>query len=141
MYTLTKRDADQVATFLSANGIRAVAYSGDQDPDERIATEDRLLANDVKAVVATSALGMGYDKADLAFVVHYQAPGSVVSYYQQVGRAGRGVEHADVVLLRGAEDRRIQDFFIEQSFPPASAWTRCWPSSGPPVRRAARRGS
>jgi ATP-dependent DNA helicase RecQ len=117
VYTLTKRDADQVATFLSANGIRAVAYSGDQDPDERIATEDRLLANDVKAVVATSALGMGYDKADLGFVVHYQAPGSVVSYYQQVGRAGRGVEHADVVLLRGAEDRRIQDFFIEQSFP------------------------
>ena len=117
VYTLTKRDADQVATFLSANGIRAVAYSGDQDPDERVATEDRLLANDVKAVVATSALGMGYDKADLGFVVHYQAPGSVVSYYQQVGRAGRGVEHADVVLLRGAEDRAIQDFFIEQSFP------------------------
>jgi ATP-dependent DNA helicase RecQ len=117
VYTLTKRDADQVATFLSANGIRAVAYSGDQDSDERIATEDRLLANDIKAVVATSALGMGYDKADLGFVVHYQAPGSVVSYYQQVGRAGRGVEHADVVLLRGAEDRSIQDFFIEQSFP------------------------
>jgi ATP-dependent DNA helicase RecQ len=117
VYTLTKRDADQVATFLSANGIRAVAYSGDQDPDDRIATEDQLLANDIQAVVATSALGMGYDKADLGFVVHYQAPGSVVSYYQQVGRAGRGVEHADVVLLRGAEDRRIQDFFIEQSFP------------------------
>jgi ATP-dependent DNA helicase RecQ len=60
---------------------------------------------------------MGYDKADLSFVVHYQAPGSVVSYYQQVGRAGRGVDHADVVLLRGGEDRRIQDFFIEQAFP------------------------
>ncbi len=60
---------------------------------------------------------MGYDKADLTFVVHYQAPGSVVSYYQQVGRAGRGVEYADVVLLRGGEDRRIQDFFIEQAFP------------------------
>ena len=61
---------------------------------------------------------MGYDKPDLGFVVHYQAPGSVISYYQQVGRAGRGVEHADVVLLRGREDRRIQDFFIEQAFPP-----------------------
>ena len=60
---------------------------------------------------------MGYDKADLTFVVHYQAPGSVVSYYQQIGRAGRGVEHADIVLLRGGEDRRIQDFFIEQAFP------------------------
>ena len=60
---------------------------------------------------------MGYDKSDLSFVVHYQAPGSVVSYYQQVGRAGRGVDHADIVLLRGGEDRRIQDFFIEQAFP------------------------
>jgi ATP-dependent DNA helicase RecQ len=117
VYTLTKRDADQVAEFLNANGVAALAYSGDQDGDARVATEQRLLANDVKAVVATSALGMGYDKPDLGFVVHYQAPGSVVAYYQQVGRAGRGVEHADVVLLRGQEDRRIQDFFIEQSFP------------------------
>src|SRR6202161_922693 len=66
---------------------------------------------------AWSAWCMGYDKSDLPFVVHYQAPGSVVSYYQQVGRAGRGVQHADVVLLRGGEDERIQDFFIEQSFP------------------------
>ena len=82
-----------------------------------MAVEDRLLRNEVKAVVATSALGMGYDKPDLGFVVHYQAPGSVVAYYQQVGRAGRGVERAEVVLLRGAEDRRIQDFFIEQAFP------------------------
>jgi ATP-dependent DNA helicase RecQ len=118
VYTLTKRDAEQVAAFLSANGISALAYSGEQQTDDRIAAEERLLRNEVKAVVATSALGMGYDKADLTFVVHYQAPGSVVSYYQQVGRAGRGVEHADIVLLRGGEDRRIQDFFIEQAFPP-----------------------
>jgi ATP-dependent DNA helicase RecQ len=117
VYTLTKRDSEQVAEFLNANGIAALAYTGEQDTEDRITTEDRLLRNDVKAVVATSALGMGYDKADLTFVVHYQAPGSVVSYYQQVGRAGRGVEHADVVLLRGGEDRRIQDFFIEQAFP------------------------
>jgi len=117
VYTLTKRDAEQVASFLVANDIPAVAYSGDQDTASRIATEDRLLRNELKAVVATSALGMGYDKADLTFVVHFQAPGSVVSYYQQVGRAGRGVDHADVVLLRGDEDRKIQDFFIEQAFP------------------------
>ncbi|HEY4279916.1 MAG TPA: DEAD/DEAH box helicase [Conexibacter sp.] len=117
VYTLTKRDAEQVASFLVANGISALAYSGEQPTEERIAAEERLLRNDVKALVATSALGMGYDKADLEFVVHYQAPGSVVSYYQQVGRAGRGVEHAEVVLLRGSEDRRIQDFFIEQAFP------------------------
>ena len=117
VYTLTKRDAEQVASFLNANGVSALAYSGEQETEDRIATEERLLRNQVKAVVATSALGMGYDKADLTFVVHYQAPGSVVSYYQQVGRAGRGVEHADIVLLRGGEDRRIQDYFIEQAFP------------------------
>ncbi len=85
---------------------------------------------------------MGYDKADLTFVVHYQAPGSVVSYYQQVGRAGRGVEHADVVLLRGGEDRRIQDFFIEQAFPDARAGRRgARRARRSPVRRAARRAS
>ena len=117
VYTLTKRDADQVAGFLSGQGIPAVPYSGEQETGDRIDAEDRLLRNEIKAVVATSALGMGYDKPDLTFVVHYQAPGSVVSYYQQIGRAGRGVEHADIVLLRGGEDRRIQDFFIEQAFP------------------------
>jgi ATP-dependent DNA helicase RecQ len=118
VYTLTKRDAELVAVLLTAHGVAAEAYSGEVDSDTRIRVEERLLANDLKAVVATSALGMGYDKPDLGFVVHYQAPGSVISYYQQVGRAGRAVEHADVVLLRGAEDKRIQDFFIEQAFPP-----------------------
>jgi ATP-dependent DNA helicase RecQ len=118
VYTLTKRDAELVAEWLTAHGVAAEAYSGEVDSEKRVATEERLLANDLKAVVATSALGMGYDKPDLGFVVHYQAPGSVISYYQQVGRAGRAVEHADVVLLRGAEDKRIQDFFIEQAFPP-----------------------
>ncbi len=117
VYTLTKRDAEAVADWLTTRGISAESYSGEVDTQRRVAVEDRLLANDVKAVVATSALGMGYDKGDLGWVVHYQAPGSVIAYYQQVGRAGRGVEHAEVVLLRGAEDRRIQDFFIEQAFP------------------------
>jgi ATP-dependent DNA helicase RecQ len=117
VYTLTKRDAEQVAAFLSAQGVAAMPYSGEHETEDRIDIEERLLRNEVKAVVATSALGMGYDKPDLGFVVHYQAPGSVVAYYQQIGRAGRGVDHADIVLLRGGEDRRIQDFFIEQAFP------------------------
>ncbi|HEX8159172.1 MAG TPA: RecQ family ATP-dependent DNA helicase [Solirubrobacteraceae bacterium] len=117
VYTLTKRDAEQVAAWLNDHGIAAEAYTGEIQTERRIAVEDRLLANELKAVVATSALGMGYDKPDLGFVVHYQAPGSVIAYYQQVGRAGRAIDHADVVLLRGAEDRRIQDFFIEQAFP------------------------
>ena len=118
VYTLTKRDSELVAEWLSGHGIAAAAYSGEVETARRVELEERLLGNELKAVVATSALGMGYDKPDLGFVVHYQAPGSVISYYQQVGRAGRGVEHADVVLLRGREDRRIQDFFIEQAFPP-----------------------
>jgi ATP-dependent DNA helicase RecQ len=117
VYTLTKRDAELVATWLTGRGIAAEAYSGEIDTERRIDVEDRLLRNELKAVVATSALGMGYDKPDLGFVVHYQAPGSVISYYQQVGRAGRGIDRAEVVLLRGAEDKRIQDFFIEQAFP------------------------
>jgi ATP-dependent DNA helicase RecQ len=117
VYTLTKRDADLVAEWLSRNGVAAESYSGEVETERRVDLEDRLLRNDLKAVVATSALGMGYDKPDLGFVVHFQAPGSVIAYYQQVGRAGRGIDRADVVLLRGAEDRRIQDFFIEQAFP------------------------
>ena len=117
VYTLTKRDAEQVAAWLAGRGIAAEAYTGESETERRIALEDRLLANDLKCVVATSALGMGYDKPDLGFVVHYQAPGSVIAYYQQVGRAGRAIERAEVVLLRGREDRRIQDFFIEQAFP------------------------
>lgn len=118
VYTLTKRDAETVAEFLSGHGVPAQAYSGEIETSARVDVEERLLRNELKAVVATSALGMGYDKPDLGFVVHYQAPGSVISYYQQVGRAGRAIERADVVLLRGREDRRIQDFFIEQAFPP-----------------------
>jgi ATP-dependent DNA helicase RecQ len=117
VYALTKRDAEQVAAWLMGRGIAAEAYTGEIETGRRIVVEDRLLANDLKCVVATSALGMGYDKPDLGFVVHYQAPGSVIAYYQQVGRAGRAIEQAEVVLLRGREDRRIQDFFIEQAFP------------------------
>jgi ATP-dependent DNA helicase RecQ len=118
VYCLTKRDTELVAEWLGTQGISAVAYSGEVTDEDRVEAERRLLANEVKAVVATSALGMGYDKPDLGFVVHFQAPSSAIAYYQQVGRAGRGVEQAHAVLLRGHEDRRIQDFFIESAFPP-----------------------
>ena len=117
VYALTKRDTETVAEWLESQGIAAVAYSGETDVDDRLEVERRLLSNEVKAVVATSALGMGYDKPDLGFVVHYQAPGSAIAYYQQVGRAGRALDEAHAVLLRGAEDRDIQDFFIETAFP------------------------
>ncbi|MEA2468083.1 MAG: ATP-dependent helicase RecQ, partial [Thermoleophilaceae bacterium] len=117
VYCLTKRDTESVAAWLNGRGVSALAYSGEVDDAARVEVERRLLANDVKAVVATSALGMGYDKPDLGFVVHYQAPGSAIAYYQQVGRAGRALEEAHAVLLRGVEDRDIQDYFIASAFP------------------------
>jgi ATP-dependent DNA helicase RecQ len=118
VYVLTIADGERVAAFLRRRGIEAEAYSGATDHDDRVRLEQALLANEVKALVATSALGMGFDKPDLGFVIHYQSPGSPIAYYQQVGRAGRALEHAPAVLLCGLEDREIQDYFIETAFPP-----------------------
>ena len=118
VYTLTVRDAELVAAWLKAQGIDAAAYSGQQEPDVRLALEDRLLNNEIKALVATTALGMGFDKPDLGFVIHYQRPGSVVHYYQQVGRAGRAVEQAYGILLSGDEEQEITNYFIQSAFPP-----------------------
>ena len=118
VYCLTVSDTERVASWLRANGIDAVAYSGKSEAEDRLEREAALLASQVKAVVATSALGMGFDKPDLTFVIHYQSPGSPILYYQQVGRAGRAVDRAVGVLLRGREDRDIQDYFIKTAFPP-----------------------
>ncbi|MCU1455996.1 MAG: ATP-dependent helicase, RecQ-like [Actinomycetia bacterium] len=118
VYTLTVADAHRVADWLRSRGIAAAAYAGETAIADKLQIEADLLANDLKVVVATSALGMGYDKPDLAFVIHYQSPGSPIAYYQQVGRAGRGVPRAEGVLLTGYEDRDIQDYFIRNAFPP-----------------------
>lgn len=115
IYTLTIRDANQVANWLKSQGINVAAYTGKTGGRE--ALEQALLNNEVKALVGTTALGMGYDKPDLAFVIHYQAPGSVVHYYQQVGRAGRSLDTAYGVLLSGDEETDITDWFIESAFP------------------------
>jgi ATP-dependent DNA helicase RecQ len=118
IYTLTVAAAYETAAFLREQGIAVTAYSGKDDQAQRLAAEEDLLANRVKALVATSALGMGFDKPDLGFVVHLGAPQSPVAYYQQIGRAGRGVERADVVLLPGREDRDIWAYFASLAFPP-----------------------
>lgn len=118
VYTLTIQDARRVAAWLQQRGINARAYHSELGGEARIEVEQRLLNNEVKALVATVALGMGFDKPDLGFVIHFQRPGSVVAYYQQVGRAGRAVESAFGVLLSGKEDDEIQQYFINTAFPP-----------------------
>ncbi|WP_283138170.1 RecQ family ATP-dependent DNA helicase [Rhizohabitans arisaemae] len=118
VYTLTVAAADEIAAYLRDQGFPVASYSGKTDPAERLAAERDLLGNRVKALVATSALGMGFDKPDLGFVIHVGAPQSPVAYYQQVGRAGRGVGRAEVILLPGAEDRDIWAYFASLAFPP-----------------------
>lgn len=118
VYTLTVAAAQEIAAYLREQGHRVAAYTGQSDPADRLAAEEDLLANRIKALVATSALGMGFDKPDLGFVVHVGAPASPVAYYQQIGRAGRGVRRAEVILLPGAEDRAIWGYFASLAFPP-----------------------
>ena len=124
VYVLTKDDAESVANWLNERGISARAYYSDVKNDEcrdskryRRKLEKLLLQDKIKVLVATVALGMGYDKPNLGFVVHFQAPGSVIGYYQQVGRAGRAIDHACGVLLAGEEDGRIQASFRNSAFP------------------------
>ncbi len=117
IYTLTIRDSERVAAWLQSRGLDVHAYSGRTPTEEREKLEEDLLANRVKALAATTALGMGFDKPDLGFVVHFQTPGSVIHYYQQVGRAGRGLDSAWGVLLSGEEEIEITRFFIDTAFP------------------------
>ena len=124
IYTLTVAAAEQVATFLRSRGHPVAAYTGRTEDAERQQAEADLLANRVKALVATSALGMGFDKSDLGFVVHLGAPASPVAYYQQVGRAGRATERAEVLLLPGREDEDIWRYFASLAFPPEDTVSR-----------------
>jgi ATP-dependent DNA helicase RecQ len=118
VYTLTVAQAHDLAADLRAQGFVVAAYTGSTEAAEREQLEADLLANRVKALVATSALGMGFDKPDLGFVVHLGAPSSPIAYYQQVGRAGRSTAAAEVILLPGAEDRDIWRYFASVAFPP-----------------------
>ncbi len=118
IYTLTVAAAHETAAFLRDRGHNVLPYTGRDEQEQRLAAERALLDGELKALVATSALGMGFDKPDLGFVVHLGAPQSPVAYYQQIGRAGRAVPRADVVLLPGPEDRDIWAYFASLAFPP-----------------------
>jgi ATP-dependent DNA helicase RecQ len=118
VYCLTQSAAQQTADWLRANGIDAKAYSGATPTEERERLEHALRNNEIKALCATSALGMGFDKPDLGFAINLGAPSSITSYYQMVGRAGRALEHAEGILLPGKEDERVWAWFEQVSFPP-----------------------
>lgn len=118
IYCLTIHDTERVAAWLQKKGFQAEAYhAGNEMKQERTALEQAFLNNQVKILVATVALGMGFDKPDIQFVIHFQRPGSVVAYYQQVGRAGRALDSAYGILLSGSEDDEIHDYFIDSAFP------------------------
>jgi ATP-dependent DNA helicase RecQ len=117
VYCLTVADCERVAGWLDRCGIAAAAYYGGLDEPRRVELESALRRDELKVLVATVALGMGFDKPDLGFVVHFQLPASIVAYYQQVGRAGRALDRAHAVLLTGREDRDIHEWFITAAFP------------------------
>ena len=135
IYTLTVNDARRVARWLEKKGFPVAEYHASLDHERRLELERAFNANELKCLVATTALGMGYDKPDVAFVIHFQRPGSIISYYQQVGRAGRDLDRAEVILLEGAEDDEINEYFINAAFPPRECFEGIleiledWPSS------------
>lgn len=117
IYCLTQRDCDIVAGWLNKKGMNVESYHAGFSSEERSEKEAKLINNEVKALAATVALGMGFDKPDIAFVIHYQRPGNVVAYYQQIGRAGRGIDNSYAVLLYGNQDNDIIEYFINSAFP------------------------
>lgn len=121
IYCSTTSDCRKVAKWLKDKGIDAHAYYGKVEENSEYTREEleqMLLDDEIKVLVATDALGMGFDKPNLSFVIHYQKPGNLVAYYQQIGRAGRKLEKAYVVLLTGGEDDdEINEYFINSAFP------------------------
>ena len=120
IYCTTTRDCQQVADWLQLQGFAVKPYYANVEKEmgeSRVDLENQLLQNEVKALVSSVALGMGFDKPDLHFVIHYQLPGNIISYYQQIGRAGRAIENAHIILMHGQGDEDIQEFFIETAFP------------------------
>ena len=117
IYCITKRDCDHLADFLNQNGISARPYNAGVADEENDETISAFYENRIKAIVATTKLGMGYDKGDISFVIHYQSPANIVAWYQQIGRAGRNLKDAYIFLMNGKEDDDINNYFIETAFP------------------------
>lgn len=121
IYCLTIRDCKLVYRFLVSSGIPCACYYSELENDEKTFAIEQFMKNEIKVLIATVAFGMGYDKPDIAFVIHFQKPGNIVAYYQQIGRAGRNIENAYAILLCGSEDDEINQYFIESAFPTEKA--------------------
>ncbi|QZX99804.1 RecQ family ATP-dependent DNA helicase [Halobaculum rubrum] len=140
IYCLTTNEVEQVADWLTDQGLDVLPYHGRLDNEVRREREQKLLDNEVDALVATNALGMGFDKPDLGFVIHFQRPPNLIRYYQEIGRAGRDIDEAYAILLSGEEDDDIAEYFIESAFPEPedfeSVLSTIGTSDGPVYRRA-----
>lgn len=118
IYCLTRRNCEELSAFLNHYGLNTMAYYSGNDETLNTEAIEKFHGNKIKAITATIKLGMGYDKGDIAFVIHFQTPANIVSYYQQIGRAGRNISEAYAFLMAGGrEDTRINNFFIETAFP------------------------
>ena len=117
IYCLTQRDCDYLSDFLNKNGVNVLSYYSRKDEEPNSIALNKFQNNQIKAIVATIKLGMGYDKGDIGFVIHFQQPSNIVSYYQQIGRAGRNIDRAEVFLMSGKENENIIDYFIDTAFP------------------------
>jgi ATP-dependent DNA helicase RecQ len=137
VYTQTIDKAERLTNFLAEQGYTAAAYHGRTEPEDRLRIENLLMSNKIKVVVATSALGMGYDKPDLAFCIHVGSPGSPIDYYQQIGRAGRSLEKAMVVLISDPiADPKLWEHFATSTIPKQpeiEAVLKCVQDSGSPL--------
>ncbi len=117
VYCSSIKHVGEVYEFLKKSGISVGKYTGDMTTVERTNSQNRFMNNDDRVVVATNAFGMGIDKKDIRFVIHYNLPGSIESYYQEIGRAGRDDKTSIAVILASFQDTKIQEFFIENNHP------------------------